>query len=264
MLKITATEKKAAAVIPARYGSTRFPGKVLADLGGRPVLQWVYESCAGSGVFTRIIVATDNEKILRAALDFGAEAKMTDPGHCSGTERVAEVARDLTEEIVVNVQGDEPFVTGDALWALVDAAAAGGAVVSTPVTAITETSQLADPTVVKVVFDSSRKALYFSRWPIPFCRDSWQRDNPWGAVSCGRDPRPGSWWKHVGLYAFKRRILSDLVAMDPSPAEELEKLEQLRWLQGGVPITCVIVPDQGISIDTPEDLDKARRLIEGT
>ncbi len=254
-------DRKAAAVIPARLGSTRLPEKVLADLGGKPVIRWVWETCRDSGLFTRVIVAADHEKVRKAAEGFGAEAVMTDPAHGSGTERVAEVAGGLTEEIVVNAQGDEPFLEASTLGLLVEAAGREGVDVSTPVTPVESPEELADPSVVKAVFGGDGRALYFSRWPVPFDREGWAGEDPWrDARKRGRVP-PGVWWRHLGIYAFRRARLLDLVRLPPAPAELREKLEQLRWLHHGAVIRCVPVKARGLSIDTYQDLERARLMI---
>ncbi len=234
---------------------------MLADLEGKPVIRWIYENCLSAGVFSRVLIATDHPAVVEAARGFGAEAVMTDAGHSSGTERVAEVARGLSEEIVVNVQGDEPFLGAGVLRPLVEAARRPGVEVATVVTPIRSGEELADPSVVKAVLDNRGLARWFSRWPIPFNREAWPPGDPWGAA--GRtDPSPaGTWWKHLGVYAFRRETLLSLVTLPPCAAEHLEKLEQLRWLYYGVPILCVPVEGGGVAIDTPEDLERARTLI---
>ncbi len=259
MSRADARPPGAAAVIPARYASSRFPAKVLADLQGRPVIRWVHDACVAAGVFRKVIVAADHEEVRRAAEGFGARVVMTDPRHGSGTERVAEVAAGLTEEIVVNVQGDEPFVDDTVLKPLVERMRAPGVEVGTPVTAVASGEELASPDVVKVLLDHRSDAICFSRWPIPFHREAWGGKDPWRAVSPGWDGA-ARWWRHLGIYAFRRERLIELVKLPPSPAEELEKLEQLRWLHFGVKVACVPVSWRGVSIDTPGDLERARAL----
>ncbi len=256
-------EIKVAAVIPARHGSTRLPAKVLADLGGKPVVQRIWENCRDAGVFSRVIVATDHPEVLAVCRSFGAEAVMTDPAHGSGTERVAEAARELDEPVVVNVQGDEPFIDRAVLAPVVERARAGDADVVTPVTPITSGAELADPSVVKAVLGDGGRALYFSRWPVPFLRDAWSAADPFGAARDARDVPPGLWWKHLGIYAFRREVLLRLVTLPRHPLEEAEKLEQLRWLAHGASIVAVPVENRGVSIDTADDLERARRMLDG-
>jgi 3-deoxy-manno-octulosonate cytidylyltransferase (CMP-KDO synthetase) len=251
-----------AAVIPARYGSTRLPAKVLADLGGKPVIRRIWENCVAAGVFSRVIVAADHPAVLAACRSFGADAVMTDPAHGSGTERVAEVAQCLAEPVVVNVQGDEPFIDAAVLAPVVARAREGDADVVTPVTPITSGGELADPSVVKAVLGEAGRALYFSRWPVPFLRDAWSAD-PCGAARGMPQIPPGLWWKHLGIYAFRREVLLRLVKLPRHPLEETEKLEQLRWLAHGAAIVAVAVENRGVSIDTADDLERARGMLHG-
>jgi 3-deoxy-manno-octulosonate cytidylyltransferase (CMP-KDO synthetase) len=261
MSRTPGSEREAAAVIPARYGASRFPGKVLADLGGKPVLQHVYENCSGSGLFRRVLVATDSREVFDAARGFGAEAVMTGPGHGTGTERVAEAAAGLEEEIILNVQGDEPFADTAVLTPLVKAMARSDVQVATLVSRIEDPDQLTDPGLVKVVFDERGFALYFSRWPIPFCREAWLGEDPLGEAGRTGPVPPGAWWKHLGIYAFRKEALLEMVSLPPSPAEISESLEQLRLLHHGIPVRCVPVEGDFIGIDTPEDLDRARAFL---
>jgi 3-deoxy-manno-octulosonate cytidylyltransferase (CMP-KDO synthetase) len=249
------------AVIPARWGSTRLPGKVLADINGKPMVRWIWENCRGAGVFSRVVVATDHPEVVRRVESFGGEAVLTDPAHGSGTERVAEVARTAREPWVVNVQGDEPFIGGRVLVPLAAALRRRGTEVATPVVPILEGRDLADPSVVKAVVDARGFARWFSRWPIPFARDRWVGEEPLRGAAAEREIPPGTWWRHLGIYAFRRERLLELVRLPAAPAEELERLEQLRWLHHGAAIRCVPVEQEGISIDTPADLERARRIM---
>ncbi len=227
-------------VIPARYASTRFPGKPLAKLWGKPLVQHVYERAAAARCSDRVIVATDDERIATAARGFGAEVAMTSSEHPSGTDRVAEVARGVDAELIANVQGDEPLIDPAAIDAavrpLVEDSAIPMGTLSCP---IEDVAELANPNVVKVVTDVGGFALYFSRLPIPFVRDS-------GAGS--------SRFRHIGLYVYRRDFLLELAKLAPTPLEEGEKLEQLRALEYGHRIKVTSVASAWPGVDTPEDL----------
>ncbi len=236
------------AVIPARWASTRFPGKPLADVLGKPMVQRVYEQVLKSRRVERLVVATDDERILDAVRAFGGEACMTSPRHPSGTDRVAEVARGEEAELIVNVQGDEPFIHPELIDRTVDALEEGEeAVVSTLMRAIDEESELTDPNVVKVVVDRRGYALYFSRAPIPYFRDG------------GTDRRVPA-FKHLGLYAYRKPFLLRLTSLRPTPLERAEKLEQLRVLEHGYRIKVLETPHRSIGIDVPEDLLRLKEL----
>jgi 3-deoxy-manno-octulosonate cytidylyltransferase (CMP-KDO synthetase) len=232
---------KALAVIPARYASTRFPGKPLALLAGKPMVQQVWERCRAAAGVDRVIVATEDERIQRACSTFGAECEMTSADHKSGTDRVAEVARRYAEyEIVLNVQGDEPAIAAETIATVVKALREGSCQIATPV-APAQVQDVSNPNVVKVVVSLAGDALYFSRAAIPFHRD--------GSPSM----RPG-YLRHIGLYGFRREALLKVTQLPPSPLEVAESLEQLRWLSAGWAIRCVEVSTFSPSVDTPEDL----------
>jgi 3-deoxy-manno-octulosonate cytidylyltransferase (CMP-KDO synthetase) len=227
------------AVIPARYGSSRFPGKPLALLHGKPLVQHVLERARQAGVFDAVWVATDDARIVAAVHAAGAEAFMTRPEHATGTERVAELAARLPAgALVVNVQGDEPLLAPALLRDLV-ACLRGDATIemATAAHACEDAAAFVSPHVVKVVLDARGDALYFSRSGIP---------HPRGAA-----PR---FWRHVGIYAFRRQALSRLVALPPSPLEQREGLEQLRALENGLRIRVLITEHESHGVDTPEDL----------
>lgn len=237
------------AVIPARFASTRLPGKPLLTGTGRPLIQHVVEAARKSRRIGRVIVATDDPRIAEAVAKFGGEAVMTRADHPSGTDRVAEVAAGLPEAgIVVNLQGDEPEVSGEALDLVVSLlendAEAPMATLATP---IREESVYRDPSCVKVVCSRAGRALYFSRSPIPFHRDAL----PASEASLG--------FLHLGLYAYRRDFLLKLGTLPPSPLESAEKLEQLRVLELGYPIAVGFVDEPSVGIDTPEDY---RRFVE--
>ena len=243
------TKARVLAVIPARHASRRFPGKPLADLGGMPVIQHVFERAALAVSLDAVVVATDDPRILDAVRSFGGEAALTSSLHRSGTERVAEVVRGLPSvEVVVNVQGDEPFVEPGAIDALVaPLRAAQGPSFTTLREPLDETRDLCDPNVVKVVTDLSGHALYFSRAPIPH-----------------RNGRlPSSVHRHVGLYGYRREALLWYAALPPTPLEGSEGLEQLRILEHGGRIFVVESRYRTLSIDTPADLERARCRLEG-
>lgn len=243
----------AVAIIPARLGSTRFPGKVLADRTGKPLIQHVWESTRRAASLSRVVIATDDQRVLDAAKSFGAEAVMTSAQHPNGTSRLAEAAARLglaRDEIVVNVQGDEPdldpSVIDAAVAALVRGERTGGASISTAATELRPArgERVDDPNIVKVVLALDRSALYFSRAPIPFDRDG----------GGGGDPP----LRHVGLYVYRRGTLDLYAVMPPTPLEMMEKLEQLRALENGLRIAVAVVPPEttgGGGIDTPEQYE---------
>lgn len=241
------------AVIPARYASTRLPGKPLRSIGGKPMIQHVYERAQASGA-AEVWIATDDARIESACRDFGARVTMTDPAHASGTDRIAEIAlreRWSDEDIVVNVQGDEPLLPPqliDRVAALLVAKPqAGIATLATPIHSLEE---FLDPNAVKAVLDKHGLALYFSRAPIPWPRED--KTQYQGAL------------RHLGLYAYRVSVLKHLTSLQPSTLEVREKLEQLRALEHGIEIAVGIVseaPPPGV--DTEEDLLRAERLIAG-
>jgi 3-deoxy-manno-octulosonate cytidylyltransferase (CMP-KDO synthetase) len=235
------------AVIPARYASTRLPGKPLLDETGRPLIQHVVEAARRASRLGRIIVATDDARIVAAVAAFGGEAVLTRADHATGTDRVAEVAAAIdSARIVVNLQGDEPEVSGEALdrvVALLDADPE--APMATLATPIRDEAIYRDPACVKVVCSRRGRALYFSRSPIPHHRD-------------GRTGGPIA-LLHLGLYAYRRDFLLRLAELPPSPLEAAEKLEQLRVLEAGHPIAVGVIEERSVGIDTPEDY---RRFVE--
>ena len=231
------------AVIPARYASTRFPGKLLAKATGKYLIQHVYEQVCSCPAVDRVIIATDDERISRAAREFSVECVMTSPDHRCGTDRIAEVAADLSDEIVINVQGDEPDITPTVLEALIASLQAQSKPkMATLARAFGPGEDPTDPNLVKVVLDDKGYALYFSRSVIPHCR----------AASDGL-AASGEYLLHLGVYGYRRDFLLEFAAMEPSSLEKLEKLEQLRALQASIPIAVSIVSYQGRGIDTPDE-----------
>ncbi len=247
---------KISAVIPARYGSTRFEGKPLADILGKPMIQHVYEGVCQSKLIDEVIVATDDQRILEAVKSFGGKAMMTSPTHFTGTDRVAEAAQKLKSDIIVNVQGDEPLIIGSIIDKAIRPLLLDDTLhMSTLMTRIEEVRDWLNPHIVKVVVDQKNFALYFSRSPIPFPRDlnnGRLESHPFGTSR----PLPQRVFKHIGVYVFRRKFLLNFSKMKPTPLEKLEKLEQLRALENGYRIKVTPVNYEPICVDTPEDLQK--------
>lgn len=242
------------AIIPARYASTRFPGKPLAMLGGKPVIERVYEQVAG--VLDDAVVATDDERIYDAVLAFGGRAEMTSPDHKSGTDRCWEayLKQGKTYDVVVNVQGDEPFVRASQLEAVkrcFDDPATDIATLVRPFAATDGLEALENPNSPKVVLDAQSRALYFSRSVIPYLRGVERSE--WLARH--------TFYKHIGLYAFRTEVLRAVTALPQSALEKAESLEQLRWLENGYKIGVGVTDAETIGIDTPEDLEKAEAFL---
>jgi len=233
------------AIIPARWQSSRFPGKPLALLNNKPIIQHVYENVLNSGIFEQVIVATDSQNILDAVHSFGGSAQMTGTEHHSGTDRVAEVCQNLDFDIVVNVQGDEPFISAEPLKLLTDVFHDPQVQVASLMHLII--GKIDDHNLVKVVCDNQGNALYFSRSVIP----------------CNRDYNPEAYYYgHVGVYAFRKETLLKFIELPPAKLENIEKLEQLRLLENGIKIKMIETKYSGIGIDTPEDLAKAEKKFQ--
>jgi len=245
---------KITAIIPARYASTRFPGKALADIGGRPMIQHVYERACKASLVSRVIVATDDTRIADAVHLIGGEVVMTSADHETGTDRLAEVARDLDTEIIVNVQGDEPLISPQMIDQAIEPFLNDPSLkMGTLKTRIKSLHDFLSPNVVKVVTGADGCALYFSRSPLPFFRDKWQdlKDESFasGKLLC---------YKHVGLYVYRRDFLLEYAAMPQTFLEISEKLEQLRAIENGTRIRVVETEFESIGVDTPDDLAKAQ------
>jgi 3-deoxy-manno-octulosonate cytidylyltransferase (CMP-KDO synthetase) len=237
---------KAIAVIPARYASTRLPGKALLDIGGRPMIQHVYERAARAASLSEVWIATDDSRIFDVVRAFGGRVVMTSPDHPSGTDRIAEAVREMETDIVVNVQGDEPLLDPREIDAVVAPLAAEPYLqMSTAAVPIHDPREIEDPGNVKVVVNQHGYALYFSRLPIPFDR------------SGGCPPR----LKHLGLYAYRREFVFRYAQLPPTPLEQMERLEQLRVLEHGYRIRVIITEHDAIGVDTPEDLERVRSLV---
>lgn len=238
---------RVACVIPARLASTRLPRKPLADIGGKPMIQWTWEAAKRARGIDQVIVATDEPEILEAVRAFGGVAQMTRSDHRTGTDRIAEVARELDVDVVVNVQGDEPLLPPSALEALVAGFGPSACPMGTLAHEENDPAELANPARVKIACRKDGRALYFSRSVIPFDRD--RRGT-------------GRYLKHLGVYAYRRDFLLQLASMPASPLEELEQLEQLRVLENGHDILVVPVVYDGFGVDTPEDLAAMREAVK--
>jgi 3-deoxy-manno-octulosonate cytidylyltransferase (CMP-KDO synthetase) len=268
------------AIIPARFGSTRLPGKPLSQISGKPMVQHVWERTRQARTVDRVLVATDDERVAEAVRAFGGEVAMTSSAHATGTDRLAEAAAGTDAEIVVNVQGDEPMLDP----AFIDGAVAPlqaepGLSMSTVSLPLVDVEEMLSSAVVKVVTDARGDALYFSRSPIPFVRDTvgllsdpqrWEgllsdlqhgeRLRAAAAQAVGR----GLARKHVGLYAYRREALLRFAALPPSPLEQAESLEQLRALHHGMRIRVVAMEGRsGVAVDTPQDLERVRAMMAG-
>ena len=235
------------AVIPARFQSKRLPGKPLAELLGKTMVERVYERACAAQLVDRVLVATDDTRIRDVVTGFGGEAVMTSPSHPSGSDRIAEAVQGLDVELVVNVQGDEPLIEPGAIDDAIGLAQeTPGAIVSLE-TAIVDREALLDPNVVKVVTDRRGFALYFSRSPLPF--------PPLGELPAD------VYHKHIGLYVYPRDVLTKLTRMEPSPLEIAERLEQLRALENGIPIRLKDTEYDAVAVDTPADLARVRSIL---
>lgn len=232
-------------VIPARYASTRFPGKPLADIAGISMIERVYTQCSKAKLGSFVLVATDDERIASEVKRFGGEYCMTPSDVASGTERVALAAKHYPVDIVVNVQGDEPLIPSETIDRTIEPLLKNSEIeISTAATVLTNFSDIGNPNVVKVVRSQAGRALYFSRSTIPFLRDA----------SC--EETIPAYLKHIGIYAFRRSSLAQFTALPISPLENMEKLEQLRALENDMHIHVALVPEDSIAVDIPEDIGK--------
>ncbi len=247
---------KITAIIPARYGSTRFEGKPLADILGKPMIQWVYQGVHQSKLIGEVIVATDDQRILETVQGFGGKAVMTSPDHPTGTDRVAEVARKLRSEMIVNVQGDEPLIKGNIIDKAIRPLLSDATLqMTTLMTRIRDIKDWLNPHQGKVVVDGKGFALYFSRSPIPFPRDL-TIDQILSNPEMKGKLLSKKLFKTIGLYVYRRGFLLKLAKMKPTPLERLEKLEQLRVLENGYKIKVIPVDYEPIGVDVPTDIPK--------
>jgi 3-deoxy-manno-octulosonate cytidylyltransferase (CMP-KDO synthetase) len=244
-------KQRVVGVIPARWGSTRFPGKSLAGIAGKPMIQWVVERVRQAECLSGVAVATDDERIADGVKKLGFEkvlVKMTRSDHPSGTDRIAEAVEELEAEAVVNIQGDEPLIDPKLIDELAQAILSREWDMVTAATLIREETEVLDPSVVKVVFGKAGQALYFSRAPIPYVRDA-------------TEPKI-THWRHIGIYAYRKDYLMELVKHPPCLLEETEKLEQLRALDMGCRMKVLKTEDFGIGVDVPSDAKKAEELMQ--
>lgn len=244
---------KVVGIIPARYNSTRFPGKPLAMIKGKTMIQRVCEQ-AWKSKLDAVVVATDDIRIADEVLKFGGKYVMTDPRHQSGTDRCCEAVQMLEEQYdaVVNIQGDEPFIDPRHIDLLVDMISRDDTQLASLVKRVEDAEDLFGSSKVKVVMDKTGKALYFSRNPIPFMQN----------VAHEKWLQKGRFYQHIGIYAYKTETLHQIAKMQPSALEQAESLEQLRWLENGLSIRMAVVAGESISIDTPDDLARAREMAQ--
>jgi 3-deoxy-manno-octulosonate cytidylyltransferase (CMP-KDO synthetase) len=249
------------AIIPARYGSTRLPGKPLANIGGKPMIQHVYENASKAKGLDRVLVATDDRRIEAAVRHFGGDVVMTAKDHDSGTDRLAEVARTMKAEWFVNVQGDLPFIRSETITRAVRPLRRDRTLpMGTVRTPIRDEAQWRNPNVVKVVTDAQGRALYFSRAAIPFPRNHL---SPAHAQRLGREESGRIWgYRHLGLYVYRREFLLKFARLKPTSLERTESLEQLRALAYGYRIFVADVDDDSVEIDTPADLERAETYLK--
>jgi 3-deoxy-manno-octulosonate cytidylyltransferase (CMP-KDO synthetase) len=263
--------QRAVAIIPARYDSTRFAGKALALLREKPLIQHVYENVKHAGLIDSVLVATDDKRIYKAVEDFGGRAVMTSAAHASGTDRIAEAARDIECDFVVNIQGDEPFIMPQMVDDVVTLLSGDDrASIGTLAKRISDVKEVLSPDVVKVVLDGEGFALYFSRSPIPYVRDEWRLfpSPPPGKGSISFELKPSEdsqkrhhFFKHIGIYGYRRESLMRFSALGSTMLEVTERLEQLRALVCGMRIKVKETDYDTLGIDTPDDLRKGEEWL---
>jgi len=234
--------RKAAGIIPARYQSSRFPGKPLASILGKPLIQRVYEGAKKAKSLERLIIATDDDRIFNAAKKFGAEVVMTSASHASGTDRVAEVAKRINSPLIINIQGDEPLIEAGMIDGLVAALQDDGVPMASLMARVKNLGLIKDPHIVKVVVDKEGWALYFSRQPIP---------------SAAQD----FFFLHIGIYGFRREFLLKFSRLEPTRLEICEKLEQLRAMENGYRIKMIEIPRSTLRVDTPQDIIRVEKFL---
>jgi 3-deoxy-manno-octulosonate cytidylyltransferase (CMP-KDO synthetase) len=246
---------KAVGVIPARFASTRLMGKPLADIGGKPMIQHTYESAMKSKLLQEVVIAVDDEKVKQVCESFGAKAVLTPKNIQTGSDRIAYVVKNhISGDIIVNIQGDEPFIQGKMIDQAIEPLLFDKSIsVSTLAKRVETVDEMNDPSLPKVVFDYNNFALYFSRSPIPYVRD---------AKSDMERITKASMFRHVGLYVYRKEALLKFNSLAPTDLEQIEKLEQLRMLENGFKIKIVETEYESLSVDTPEDLNRARKYYE--
>lgn len=259
-------QTNAVAVIPARFASSRLPGKPLLEIAGKPMICWVVERALAAGRVARVIVATDDTRVLAAVQAAGYEAVMTRDDHASGTDRLAEVAASITDaDVVVNVQGDEPLISPGTIDRAIEALLEDEtSAIATTWEPIGSAAEVLSPDVVKVVLDANNHALYFSRAPIPYPREAVRRH---GSIKAALESEPellSQFRKHTGLYVYRREFLLEFAKWPQSPLERAESLEQLRALEHGAGIIVVQSDAESIGVDTMEDLERVRAEVRQT
>jgi 3-deoxy-manno-octulosonate cytidylyltransferase (CMP-KDO synthetase) len=237
---------KKIAMIPARYAATRFPYKMMQPLGDKTVIRHTYDNTLATGLFDEVLVVTDSEIIFNEIVLHGGKALMSKKQHESGSDRIAEAVEGIETDIIMNVQGDEPFVNKETLRKLLEAFDEEGVQVASVMKLFTDASLVSNPNYVKVVTDKNSYALYFSRSVVPFSRD--EQFIP-------------AYYEHIGVYAFRKQALLNFTSWPATPMEKAEKLEQLRYLENGVPIKMVLTDEAGVKIDVPEDLARAEDFL---
>ncbi|WP_026462832.1 3-deoxy-manno-octulosonate cytidylyltransferase [Adhaeribacter aquaticus] len=243
---------KSIGIIPARYSSTRFPGKPLVDIGGKTMIQRVYEQAKKANL-EHVVVATDDERIAETVLQFNGEVVLTSAHHQSGTDRCFEAFQKFSypADCIINIQGDEPFIQPEQINILLNCFTEEQTQLATLIKEITSPSELFNPNTPKVILDQQQQALYFSRHPIPYCRgtepENWLQQH--------------TYYKHIGIYGYRVDVLAEITRLSPSKLETCESLEQLRWLENGYKIKTAITTYENFGIDTPEDLEKALKLV---
>ena len=237
------------AIIPSRYASERLPAKPLRLIAGKSLIQRVYDSVVHTELFDKVIIATDHLDIFRHAKKFNADVMMTSSGHLSGTDRVEECAKKIKTDLVINIQGDEPFITKKPLELLINAFIDTKVQVGSMMCEFEDKNEAFDPNIVKVVCDINSDALYFSRSVIPFYRNT------------SKDSATIPYYKHIGVYAYRPDILKKFVIMPQGKLEQIERLEQLRLLENGYKIRMVLTDYHGIGVDTAADIDRAEKLL---
>lgn len=233
-------------MIPARYGATRFPAKLMQLLGDKTVIRHTYDATMATGLFDEVVVVTDSEIIFNEITSHGGKAVMSKKEHESGSDRIAEAAADMNVDIIVNVQGDTPFVKREPLEKLLNQFNDPTVQVASMMQVLTKQEEIDDPNFVKVAVDKNMNALFFSRSVIPYPRDK---------------QFPTTYYEHIGVYAFRKQALLDFTNWPMTPLEAAEKVECLRYLENGIPMRMIVVDYMGVEIDTPEDLTKAAKLL---
>ncbi len=237
---------KKVAMIPARYAATRFPGKLMQQLGDKTVIRHTYEATVATGLFDEVIVVTDSDIIYTEITAAGGKAVMSQHEHESGSDRIAEAAAAMNVDIIVNVQGDTPFVKKEPLEKLLQQFDDPAVQVASMMQVLTDRNDIMDPNFVKVAVDKNMNSLFFSRAVIPYPRDK---------------EFPTTYYEHIGVYAFRKQALMNFTQWPMTPLESAEKVECLRYLENGIPLRMIVVDYMGVEIDTPEDLEKAAKLL---